>query len=121
MSNKQPYNTAHIQAEQVFCSNCGKKLREGASYCTECGSVVGYTQQLPIGMPVQPHPPRKKYGTRIAGATMLSFGFTLLITAGILFFMSWGYLDIQSVITASVGGGLMFLGMIVMLIPVKKI
>lgn len=103
-----------------FCSECGTRLKENANFCTECGYVVGQIQQPPAALTVQSYYPRKKYGTRVAGAVLLSIGFTLLITAGLLFLLSWGYFYMLSTIFASVGGGLMVLGGIIMLIPVKK-
>jgi LPXTG-motif cell wall-anchored protein len=32
----------------VFCSNCGKQLRDGAKYCDECGSVIDHSNQDPM-------------------------------------------------------------------------
>jgi hypothetical protein len=121
MSNEIPKETVPMQTEKVFCPNCGVKLREGANFCTECGSAIEYIQQFPAAIPVQRPPPRKKFGTRLAGALIISLGFMLIITAGLVFFLTWGWAYMGSVVLASVGGGLMVLGGIVMLIPVKKV
>jgi uncharacterized membrane protein YvbJ len=32
----------------AFCGNCGNELREGATYCSKCGTSVNDTQELQV-------------------------------------------------------------------------
>ena len=120
MSKEIPYNPAPIHTDRIFCTSCGQKIREDFIFCTECGSSVRPTQQLPTVMPYQPLPRKRKYGTRVAGAILLSLGFLLLVFGVYLYFMFGGDIVAVSITLMGIGGGLMFLGLVLALIPVKR-
>ena len=128
MSKEVPYNAAFNRAEHIFCSNCGHKLWEEGSFCTECGYAIGYdqlqsivipTQQYPV--PTQQYPVRKKYGTRVAGAILLSLGSSLAFFAVYLYFLSWGMLYVVPIVMGVIGGVCIVLGIVLIFTPLKKV
>jgi hypothetical protein len=135
MSKEIDQDTACSRAEHIFCSNCGQKLREEGSFCTECGYVIGYdeqpvvvptqhypTQQYPTQQyPTQQYPVRKKYGKRVAGAILLSLGSTLVFMAFYLYFLSWGLLVAATIIMGVIGGICVIFGIVLVFSPLKEV
>jgi len=71
----------------MFCSHCGKELREGAAFCVHCGVSVGQTARF-SELPRRPHASDgKAIASLICGIiSLITFGGLLILpTIGLLF------------------------------------
>ena len=55
----------------MFCSKCGKKVSEGAAFCSSCGSPMEGAQELPANAQPVYYMPYKKPGNGLSIAGMV--------------------------------------------------
>ena len=74
----------------MFCSSCGATVKEGSTFCGNCGRPVSYSAaQAPAGaaaggVPATSAPPIVQGGTAVARDTGLYAGFWLRVVAAII-------------------------------------
>lgn len=66
----------------MFCSNCGKELKEGAAFCTECGAPVKKVQPATAEAPKMAPPVQGQQGPQPGMPKRSSSGKTLGIILG---------------------------------------
>ena len=69
------------------CPNCGEKLRDGASFCTKCGSAVS-TSDRPAP-PAQAQPPRQNGGSGKRAAVIVAIIVAILAIGGVIGYQLW--------------------------------
>ncbi|MHA1516889.1 MAG: zinc-ribbon domain-containing protein, partial [Candidatus Heimdallarchaeaceae archaeon] len=92
MSSEYPAKEIPANTPDYFCSSCGTRLKNKASFCTECGTVVQAIQHAPTTIPTGPHPPKANRTLMIIGLVFISIGIMAAIGAGLLFFITMGWL-----------------------------
>ena len=101
MSNEPTSEVKPSNTTDRFCFNCGTELKANASFCVQCGIPFGHIHQPQSTIPFQPSISQARKNVQIFGAILSGVGVMLIILAGVLWFISWGWLYRGSIISVS--------------------